>query len=450
MMIARDHLDLSEPRRLHLLGIGGSGMAPLARLLRGAGHTVSGADACLNENAAALRSAGVPVLTGAEANLLPASLDGVVFTAALPADAPPLVEARRLELPVIKYARAVGLLSARKRTFAVAGTHGKTTTTAMLAYVFERAGLAPSFLVGGKVPQLAGDGRGASDRLVVEACEYDRSFLHLDPAVAIVTNMEADHLDYYRDIVEIRDAFREFARRVSELLIVPESLREEIGRAGGVRARVVTFGEHAGADVAIDGPPWTLNGVPVRPGIPGRHNAWNAAAVWAAARAEGLARDVVVDALSAFRGVGRRLQVVGRPRGVCVIDDYAHHPTEVVAGLEALREAYTPRRLWVVFQPHQYSRLRRFLPAFADALTAADRIVIPSVFAARDAEEDRVSVSSSDLVDAVKHRGGDAVHMPDFSSIVDFVRTQARAGDVVVTMGAGDVGDVAGRIAATL
>jgi UDP-N-acetylmuramate--alanine ligase len=184
--------------------------------------------------------------------------------------------------------------------------------------------------------------------------------------------------------------------------------------------------------------------------LPGFHNVLNAAAVLQAACQMGVPFEVVRSALREFRGVGRRLEVVGRPRGVSVIDDYAHHPTEVAAGLKALRDAYAPRRLWVVFQPHQYSRLRRFLPDFARALTAADRIVIPEVFAARDGDEDRRAVSSDDLVSAVRHRGGDAVHIADFASIVDFVRTQARVGDVVVTMGAGDVGDVAGRLAQAL
>ena len=184
--------------------------------------------------------------------------------------------------------------------------------------------------------------------------------------------------------------------------------------------------------------------------LPGFHNALNAAAVLLVARELGIEFEAARAALQAFLGVGRRLQVLGRPRGVPVIDDYAHHPTEVAAGLKALRDAYAPRRLWVVFQPHQYSRLRRFIDEFARVLTAADRIVIPDVFAARDADEDRHSVSAGDLVDAVNRCGGDAVQISDFSSIVDFVRTQARTGDVVVTMGAGNVGDVAGRLVEAL
>jgi UDP-N-acetylmuramate--alanine ligase len=454
-VIAHDVVDLSHPRRLHLLGIGGSGMAPFARLLRRE-HTLTGADARESGNVARLRGEGIDVATGAEGERLPADIEAVIHSAALPPDAAPLREARRRRLPVLKYARAVGLFAESKRTWAVAGTHGKTTTTGILSWVLGRAGYAPDVLIGGSVPQCNVERVAAAApprHFVLEACEYDRSFLHLRPAVAIVTNIEADHLDYYKDIVEIRDAFKQFATQVTELLVVHESLREEIGRTGGIRARVRTYGTSPEADLRVTPLPGRgfvahEQECPLR--LPGFHNVLNAAAVLQAACQEGVPFEVVRSALAEFRGVGRRLEVVGRPRGVSVIDDYAHHPTEVAAGLKALRDAYAPRRLWVVFQPHQYSRLRRFLPDFARALTAADRIVIPNVFAARDGDEDRRSVSSDDLVSAVRHCGGDAVHIADFKSIVDFVRTQARTGDVVVTMGAGDVGDVAGRLAEAL
>jgi len=456
-MIAHDLIDFSRPRRLHLLGIGGSGMAPLARLLHAEGHQLSGADARESETVEELRHEGIPVLTGTEQDFLPTGLDGVVHSAAVPLDARPLVLARAEGRPVLKYARAVGLYSRAKRTCAVAGTHGKTTTTGLLAYVLRRAGLDPSYLVGGHVPQLAGNGRGESPWLVVEACEYDRSFLHLAPEIAVVTNLEADHLDYYKDIVEICAAFRSFVQRVSELLVIHEDLRETVGRAGGVRAKVVTFGPSPDADVRVlpgsrreGSRRFRIGDRDYETGLTGWHNVLNAAAVFAVAREMGLDRSTVRAALASFRGVGRRLQVVGQPRGVFLVDDYAHHPTEVEAGLRALRDEYAPRRLWCVFQPHQYSRLRRFLKDFAQALSGADRIVVPEIFAARDSAADRDSVRSQDLVDEVRSLGGDAVHIKEFSSIVDFVKTQAKAGDVVVTMGAGDVGDVAGRLAQTL
>jgi UDP-N-acetylmuramate--alanine ligase len=452
-MIVREFLDFSRPLRLHLLGAGGSGMAPLARLLHARGHRVSGADAREGKNVSLLRGLGIAIATGDAADALPTGIEGVIHTAAIPAEAPPLAEARRRELPAIKYARAVGLLSRQLETYAVAGTHGKTTTTAMLAFVLREAGLAPCCLVGGHVPQLEEGGGGGTGRLVVEACEYDRSFLHYAPKAAIVTNVEADHLDYFRDMVEIRAAFQAFAAQVSGLLVMHESLREEIGRASGVRARVLTYGTSPEADLRVTPVPpssFVAGGREFKLKVPGFHNALNASAVLLATRELGIPREVAARALERFEGVGRRLQVVGAPRGVSVIDDYAHHPTEVAVGLQALRDQYAPRRLWVVFQPHQYSRLRRFLPEFAAALARADRIVIPEVFAARDADDDRRAVTPGDLVDEVRRRGGDAVFIPDFAGIVDFVRTQARPGDVVVTMGAGDVGDVAGRLAQAL
>jgi UDP-N-acetylmuramate--alanine ligase len=453
-MIAKDHLDLSAPRRLHLLGIGGSGMAPFARLLRADGHVVTGADAAGSAAVDALLREGFEVFRGAEGQLIPAGVEGLIHTAAIPAESPVLAHARDAGIPVLKYARAVGLYAESRRVFAVAGTHGKTTTTALLACTMRRAGLDPTFLVGGSAPQLGPVAPGSSRYLVAEACEYDRSFLHLAPEAAIVTNVEADHLDYYRDIVEIQEAFRAFAAKVTGLLVLHEGLRPAIGRASGVRARVVTFGTSPEADLRVlPGPgvhAFIAAGRTWRLKLPGFHNVMNAAAVLAVAREHGLDGDAVADAFETFEGVRRRLQVVGRPKGVPVVDDYAHHPTEVAAGLRALREEYAPRRLWCVFQPHQFSRLRRFLAEFADALAAADRIVVPAIYGARDAEEDRKAVSADDLVNEVRTRGGDAVHIADFQGIVDFVRAGAQEGDVIVTMGAGDVGDVAGRLAAAL
>ena len=453
-MIAHDLIDLGHSRRLHMLGIGGSGMRPFARLLLAEGHVLSGGD---SNPCPDLEADGIAITLDSDAKGLPEGIEGLIHSAAVPLSHPAIKAARRRGVPVVKYARAVGFYARSKRTLAVAGTHGKTTTSAMLAYVLQRAGHDPSYLIGGKVDQLPSPGRGLSDLLAVEACEFDRSFLHLAPHIAIITNIEADHLDYYRDLVEITAAFQAFATQVGRLLVLHENLRETIGRAGGVRARVRTFGPSPDADVRVlpvsggaGGGGMHVDGRDIKLRLPGFHNALNAAAVLCVAEELGIERDVVARALSEFEGVGRRLQVVGRPRGIAVIDDYAHHPTEVAAGLRALRDAYSPRRLWVVFQPHQFSRLRRFLPEFADALTEADRVVVPPVFAARDAEEDRLSVSASDLVRQVKQRGGDAIHISDFGRVVDFVSTQARPGDVVVTMGAGDVGNVAGRLANAL
>jgi len=457
-MIAPDALDLSRPRRLHLIGVGGSGMAPFARLLHADGHRVSGADARVSPALESLRALGIPCATGAEGDRIPEEAEAVIRSAAIPEGAPALLRAAARGLPVVKYARAVGIYAESKETYAVAGTHGKSTTTSLLAFAMRSCGLDPSYIVGAGAAQLGGGaGRGASRNFVVEACEYDRSFLHFAPECAIVTNIEADHLDYYRDVVEIREAFRRFAERVKGLLVLHESVAGVIGRSGSLRARVLTYGASPEADVRhspgvrrAGATEFAVDGELFRILLPGAHNVSNATAVVALARARGMALPGLREALASFRGVGRRLEVVGRPRGVPVVDDYAHHPTEIRAGLSALREEFAPRRLWCVFQPHQHSRTRRFLEEFAEVLASADRVVIPEIFAARDSESDRSSVSGADLARRVRDFGGDAVHMSDFPAIVDFLRAQVRAGDVVVTMGAGDVGDVAGRLAQAL
>ncbi len=457
-MIARDSFDLSRPRRLHMAGIGGSGMAPLARILAEEGHAITGADACESVRVAGLRRAGFTVWTGSAGAVLPTGVEGLIHSAAVPESAPVLRGARRRGVAVLKYAQAVGQFSAERRTYAVAGTHGKTTTTGLLAYTFRTCGDDASCLVGGEVPQLGGGAAvGRSRSFIVEACEYDRSFLNLTPEAAIVTNIEADHLDYFKDLVEIREAFRDFAARVSMVLVLHESLYASIGRARGIRARVVTYGTSPDVDlrVSIGGrrgglTQFRAGGNDFELAMPGRHNVLNAAAVIALCRERGMELDGIRHALRAFSGVGRRLQVVGKPRGVPVVDDYAHHPTEVWAGLETLRAEYQPRRLWCVFQPHQYSRTERFLKEFGRALAIADRVVIPDIFAARDEGEGEHRVSAQDLVDEVRGCGGNAVHLADFGAIVDYVRTQVRTGDVLVTMGAGDVGDVAGRLAQAL
>ncbi len=454
-MIAPKSLDLSRPRRLHLLGAGGSGMAPFARLLLAAGHRLSGADARRSPALDALQRAGMALKTP---HALPNAVEGVIHSAAIPADDPALVTARTRDIPVLKYSRALGLFTAQHRVCAVAGTHGKTTTAGLFAYALRRAGCGPSYLVGGASPQLGvGAALGPGDLFVAEACEFDRSFLCFQPELAIVTNVEADHLDYYKDIVEIVAAFRMFATQVSGHLVIHEDLKETIGRAGGVRARVVTYGFSPSADVHLD-PGMRRGGVtPFRAvgrefelALPGRHNLLNAGAVLAAAHALGCDLGAVGAAFSEFRGIRRRLELRGRPRGVPVIDDYAHHPTEVTAGLQALRDEFAPRRIWCVFQPHQHSRTSHFLREFAHALVGADRVVIPDIYAARESGTDCGRIASRDLVREVRALGGDAVHITDFDSIVDFMSAQVRPGDLVVTMGAGDVGDVAGRLAEAL
>jgi len=440
-------------------------MSGLASLLLADGHAVSGSDLKTGDAMVELASRGARVFGEHAAANLPEEADLVVTSAAIPPDNPEVVEAERRGLPVVKYARALGGLMAGRRGVAVSGCHGKTTTTAMMAFVLVRAGLDPAVVLGGNIPVLGGNFRvGRGPFLVVEACESDRSFLQLCPEIAIVNNIDGDHLDYYRDLSEIVGAFVDFARLLPPegLLVVNNEQEGLFGTGSGVRARVETTGLRSHADwVAVDRA--AERGLTrfrvVRRGedfgtfalrVPGLHNTLNALGAVAVASHLGVERDLLQAALLEFPGVDRRLQVRYRRGGIAVFDDYAHHPTEVQAVVRTLREDPSIRRVIAVFQPHQASRLRLLRREMAAALGAADRVVVPDIFFARDSEEDRRRVHSLDLVKTLNNLGADAVYEPSFPAIVERVLGDLRPGDAVVTMGAGSVTGVADELAKRL
>jgi len=441
-------------RRMHFVGVGGCGMSGVAEFALTEGAAVSGSDVKASAATDRLARLGAEVRIGHEAANLPRGTDLVVHTAAVKDENPEMVEARRRGLPVLKYAEFLGRLMDLRDGIAVAGTHGKSTTTAMLAFVLAEAGLDPSFVIGADVPQLGGGSRvGSGPHLVVEACEYDRSFLHLSPRAATVLNIEEDHLDYYRDLADIRSAFAALAGRVHEdgLLVINGTDRGRREVVAGARCRVQTFGVggewdwHAenlegdrgrfAFDVYRRG---TFYGS-MRLAVPGRHHVFNALAVVALADWAGAETDAIADALARFEGAGRRMEVLGRSAGVTVVDDYAHHPTEIQATLKAAAERFAPARLWVVFQPHQHSRTRFLLKDFARALTTADKTIVPDIYFVRDSEQERQAVRSQDLVDEIQGLGADALYLADFDSIRRYLVESLGPGDVLMTMGAGDV-----------
>jgi len=461
--------DLAEEKRpqgiVHLIGAGGSGVGALARIMLDRGHQVTGSDSRNSPRLDLLRQMGARIVVGhGPSNISPAARM-VVASASIPQDNPEIVEARRLDIPVRKYAEALGGLFAQKKTrIAVAGTHGKTTVTGLVAYIMAARGMDPGYLVGAPIPSL---GRSASwgtgSTMAVEACEFDRSFLHLSPNIAVVTNVEADHLDYYRDLAEIQDAFIDFASRIPEngVLIVHESAAgvfqdASVARGGPVACRIVSYGESSAADWSID----SVN--PIQGGglrfrishrgqivdhalgrLCGRHNALNSLAALLAVREAGVPMRLAIRCLPGYSGAQRRLQQVADLDGIRVMDDFAHHPTEVRAALEAVRSSYGPRRLIAVFQPHQHSRTRIFLEQFSDALGAADEVIIPQIYAARDKPEDIESVRSEDLVAELVRRGTRASFCKELDQIVHSLAGRLTAGDMVLTMGAGDVHRVA-------
>lgn len=455
----------------HLVGIGGTGMSGLAELLAGRGFSVTGCDRVASSRTARLALRGIDVRVGSglaeAAEGLPQATTFVVTTAAAPETHPQLVEARRRGLPVLKYAECVGALMAGRVGIAVAGCHGKTTTTSLVAVALHHAGLDPSVVVGGEVRDLGGSARaGAGPHFVVEACEYDRSFLRLAPTHALVTNVDADHLDYYRDLEEIREAFRAFARRLpaNGRLVVHEAHAAVFRGDPALQAKLVTYGPSPTADwrcldARHDPASDRLTCRVAREGrevaalslaLSGQHNAENATGALAVLGEAGVPADAAAAGLASFSGVGRRMETVACQGGVLVLDDYGHHPAEIDASVAGLRARFPGRRLRLVFQPHQASRTRHLLHEFAAALARADDVWLAPIFTARDAEEDRRAVSSADLAARVVALGGRATAYDGFEPIVRDLAADARPGDVIVTMGAGDVDEVARGLARRL
>ncbi len=450
---------------IHMVGVGGCGMRAAARLLLQCGARVSGSDQKLFDGIGPLKEFGAKISIGQDASNLPPGVTLVVHSAAVPEHNEELRAARACGCRVIKYAELLGELMRLRKGVAVAGTHGKSTTTAMTAYLFKMAGLAPSYVVGANVPQLGGGaGVGMGEHFIVEACEFDRSFLNLQPRQAAILNVEADHLDCYADIDEITEAFTTFANGVeSNGLIVARHEDVRLMQAvAHAQARVETFGFASGAtwravDLSFDKGRYAFcityedqHLFRTSIALAGRHNIANALVAVALAWNAGATRDVLAEALTTFEGVDRRMTECGRARGVIVIDDYAHHPTEVSVTLEALRERHAPKRLWVVFQPHQHSRTRILMDDFARSFGAADEIIVPAVYGSRDTAADARLTNAQDLVERIRKNGGSVTYMPTLEGISSHLENSVQEGDVVVTMGAGNVWTLAHDLAERL
>lgn len=454
----------SIPKRVHFVGVGGVGMAALARYLLERGHSVSGSDLHLNTLTAALHEGGAAIAEGHDPRHLPRDAEMVVYSSAVPADNAELLAARRRSLPVIKRAALLGHIMAERRGIAVAGSHGKTTTTAMIALVLQRAGMNPSYLVGGDVPDLGGGARaGTGPYVVAEADEFDGSLAYLQPYIAVITNVEAEHLDYFGTEQGVVDAFRRFALQVppdGSLFLCADDPRlqriAETWPAGAGRLGTYALDGPADwtvADERVEGGHWSFvarqAGVtwgPFSLQIPGRHNVANALAAVAVAERLGVAPDLAAQALESFHGARRRFELHGEAGGVTIVDDYAHHPTEIRATLRAARARFPGRRLLVLFQPHLYSRTRLLLADFGASLSAADLVVVADIYAAR--EPDDPSISSRHLASVLS--AGIGHYGADLKAATSMLLDLLRPGDVVFTMGAGDVNTVVPHLRAAL
>ncbi len=447
-----------EGRCIHLIGVGGSGMSGAAAMLRALGARVSGSDQISFPGLGSLVARGVRVTIGHQAKQLDPDVELVVMSAAIPESNPELAEARRRGVRVVKYAELVGMLMASRTGVAVSGTHGKSTTSALCAHLFRHAGLDPSFLIGAPADVLGGSsGIGFGPHFIVEACEFDRSFLHFMPWSAAILNVEPDHLDCFGSFDHVVEAFAQFARQVhgEGLLVCSADDRWAMEASSQGHARVETFGFSPGADwqavnVRHDRACCTFD-IQYRGArllstsllLPGWHNVSNALAAVALAYEAGAEPQAMAEALPAFTGVERRLSWRGEGRGVTILDDYAHHPTEVGVTIEAVRERYRPRRTWVVFQPHQHYRTRVFMDEFADSFGLADQVIIPDVYGAREGGDRSGPDGAEVLASRIQENGGQVQYLATLEAVADHLTDHVTEGDLVLTMGAGDVWKVA-------
>ncbi len=445
---------LDRVKKLHFVGIGGSGMCPMAEILFHKGYQLTGSDINESDTLERIRGYGIPVHMGHRAENV-GDAQCVVYTAACKADNPELVAARERGIPTLERSVMLGMLARKfKRPVAVSGTHGKTTTTAMLTEILMDGGLDPSAIIGGKLPMLGANSRvGHGETLVVEACEYVDTFLELHPAVSVILNIDADHLDYFKTVDNIVKSFHQFATQTSQLIVVNGDNEKAMESLRGIaHAKIVTFGmkdtndyypvELNEEDTACEDFTLTFHGEKlgrVNLMVPGEHNMMNAIAAAAAAHCLGVAPEAICSSLGRFSGVHRRFEVLGKFDGVTVADDFAHHPTELTAVLNsAVRMGY--REVWAVFQPHTYSRTYNLLDDFAKALSIPHHLVMTEILAVR--ETNTYNIHTSDL--AAKVPG--SVWFDSFEKIADYVMAHAQPGDLILTLGGGDIYKCANRI----
>jgi UDP-N-acetylmuramate--alanine ligase len=455
---------LNRMMKLHFVGIGGSGMSGIAEVLLTMGYPVSGSDKVDSEAVGRLRKLGAFVTIGHAAGNI-GDAEGVVVSNAVPETNPEVAEARRRKIPVIPRAQMLNELMRLKYGVCIAGTHGKTTTTSMTALALAEGGLDPTIVIGGVLDALGGSNArlGKGDYFVVEACEAFASFLQLNPAVAVVTNIDNDHLDHYQNMDNLRDAFVRFINRLpfyGFALVCGDDpgVQEILGRL--VR-RVITYGFGERNDIIVrikeSGPQGSrfklVRGGLIlgeaRVGLPGRHNALNAAAAMGVALELGIAFEHAARGLDKFTGVHRRFQIKGEARGVRVVDDYAHHPTELRATLQAAREAMEGKgRLIVAFQPHLYTRTQLLYREFAQALEDADEVFLAGIYAAR--ETPIAGVSSQLIADLLQEKGRPVTYLSELSELTPRVLERLLPGDLFLTAGAGSIDRLGDEVLAKL
>ncbi|MEK7309857.1 MAG: UDP-N-acetylmuramate--L-alanine ligase [Planctomycetota bacterium] len=453
--------NLPPPKsHIHLIGIGGTGLSNIAYYLSSRGYKITGSELQHNPATDWLKREGIKVFQSHKVSNILSDTKLIIKSAAVRDNNPEIKEALRLKIPVIKYAQALGLLMAEKTGIAISGTHGKTTTTALISYLLSKAKLNPSFMVGGVLRDFeSGSVFGKGRHFVAEACEYDRSFHHLPAKIKIINNIEPDHMDYYKTWAKLVESFRQFIATTPRdgFVIanmansgVRECLRKKID------AHIIAFGPMPSRacqwypkNIRVINDRWHFEvwhkgrkyGNFVN-SLPGEHNILNAIVAIIVADILKVNKNIIRKALAGFKGVHRRFEIVGRVKGRLVIDDYGHHPTELKTVVDTARKLFPERRRWLIFQPHLYSRTKLFLNDFAKVLSGNEIVLIPPIYAARDVTPAQRVTSSEELVKRIVHYGGRAKYLPDFPSTVKYLKENTIPGDVIITIGAGDVWEI--------
>ncbi len=446
-------IQFDKPVHVHFIGIGGISMSGLAEILLSRKFPVSGSDSHESALTDQLAAQGAVIHYPQMAENITDDIDVVVYTAAIHPDNPEFRAAQEKNLPMLTRAQLLGeIMRNYKEAINVSGTHGKTTTTSMITEILLEAHKDPTVSVGGMLKDIGGNIRvGGQETFVVEACEYTNSFLSFFPTIEVILNVEADHLDFFKDIDDIRHSFKLFAEKLPEdgLLVINKDIKHSEYFTQALKCRVVTFGHEKDADYTANfisydkfaHPSYTLfykgeELAQVELGVTGEHNIYNSLAAVAVARSLDIPMEVILRGLKRFTGTDRRFQKKGSVNGFTIIDDYAHHPQEIAATIEAAKK-YPHRKLWIVFQPHTYSRTAALLDDFAGALSQADEIVLADIYAAR--EKNTIGISSDDLRKHMLEQNTNVYYIPKFEDIEDFLLQHVEEGDVLIMMGAGDI-----------
>lgn len=443
---------LNKKDHIFFCGIGGIGMSGLAKILIENGYKVSGSDVTKPSIVDSLINLGATFyLDQKESNL--AAADVFVYSAAIPKDNPEFLEAKNRNLKMISRSELLGDLMKSKKGIAVAGTHGKTTTSTMLSMVLEEAGLDPTIVVGGEVGNIGGNAKtGEGEYFVAEACEYEKSFLDIHPFGAIITNIEADHLDTYKDLDDIIETFKKFATQIDKdgVLVVCGDDKNMMHLNGSFDGHLITYGlkdaDFTAEDIKVsvrktifsvknkDRPLGQFGLI-----IPGTHNVLNALSVIAICDYLGVDLESVRNSISKFINAKRRYEIKGEKNGVLVIDDYAHHPTEIRATLKGIADFYPDKKIWAVFQPHQYSRTRLLFDDFSESFRGIHKVIIPDIYEARDTEDDKQAVTAEKLAEAINNFSRNGIYIGDFEKVTDYLSKNVESGDLIITIGAGPV-----------